>query len=314
MSKKIIVTGGAGFIGSHLVKRLVSEGNQVIVIDNLITTGNWKYLREVDCFKILMDITELKDSERPLFKDVDEIYNLASPASVKLYTKNPLLTYTTSVDGVRNVLELAGKYAKRNFRFLETSTSEAYGDPLVHPQVETYFGNVNTMCERSCYDEGKRGAETLCYIYNKYYGVNTHIVRIFNTYGPNNTDDRVIPTFVSQALKGEDITVFGNGKQTRSFCYVSDTVNGLIKAMASDYHYPINIGNPTEYTILDVAELIKRVTQSNSKIVFKELPEFDPKVRCPDVSLAYEILDWTPTIDFIDGLKEVISWMKHQES
>lgn len=315
----ILITGGAGFIGSHLTRRLVSEGNQVVVIDNLITTESTKYIDDlIQTEKILFikeDISELSGSIAREYLNyyevgsIDEIYNLASPASIKLYTKYPLLTFNTSTVGVQNMLEIARNFGSENVKFLETSTSEVYGDPLVHPQPESYNGNVNTQNERSCYDESKRSAEVLCYLYNKLYGVNTHIARLFNVYGPNNTDDRVIPTFIQQSMKGEDITIYGDGKQTRSFCYVDDVVEALIKLQRSNYNKPVNIGNPHEVSINELASIINTRFGFRSNIVYKDLPEGDPVQRCPDIRLAKSLLNWEPTTSLDEGLNKTIKWL-----
>lgn len=321
--KTIVITGGAGFIGSHLTRKQVELGNRVIVIDNLITTGDPRYIQDLIVKgqisfiqsdicnpNLLMRVKDILVNDEGEDYKIDEIYNLASPASVKLYTHFPELTYATSTIGVQNMLNIARALGTKEVRFLETSTSEVYGDPEVHPQVETYFGNVNTQCERSCYDEGKRGAEVLCYLANKLHGVNTHIARLFNVYGPNNTDDRVMPTFVMQAMKGEDITVFGDGTQTRSFCYVDDLVNGLIKLQESDIHTPTNLGNPEEVTINELANIINSKFGNKSKITYHPLPEFDPTRRCPVIKKAMKELDWHPTVTLSEGVDKVISWMK----
>lgn len=313
----IVVTGGAGFIGSHLVARLLSEGERVIVVDNLITTKTMKYLENHignPMFSFInLDIRNFPGLVQAFLGiNISKIFNLASPASVGLYTAKPILTFETSTIGVSNMLQIGLMCGVEGWKFLETSTSEVYGDPETHPQVETYNGNVNTHCERSCYDEGKRSAETICYMYHKLYGIDTHIARIFNTYGPNNTDDRVVPTFLSQASKGDDITIFGDGTQTRSFCYVEDTVDGLIKLINSDYHNPVNIGNDHEINMNELAEFIIGLCESKSKITYKPLPEMDPKVRRPNISLAKLILGWEPTTSLKDGLNSVKSWMESQ--
>lgn len=320
---KIIVTGGAGFIGSHLVRRLVDEGKEVIVIDNLITTLDRRYIKDlIDADKIHFIRSEIQNPALMGYlknylvrsnSSISEIYNLASPASVKLYTTYPEFTFDTSTNGVSNMLSIAHELGTKDVRFLETSTSECYGDPLVHPQVETYYGNVNTQCERSCYDEGKRSAEVLCYLANKRIGLNTHIARLFNVYGPNNTDDRVMPTFITQAMNGDDITIFGDGKQTRSFCYVDDIVDALIKLQATDYHSPVNLGNPHEITIEYLADTINHMFGNRSNKVHRPLPEFDPTQRCPDITLANQILDWSPKVLLTDGIRKVIDWMESQK-
>jgi len=321
----IVITGGAGFIGSHLTKRLVNEGNNVIVIDNLVTTGTPHYIIDLivaDKIRFIkMDIRqpgiwrEVRDAltdEDGEFHQIDEIYNLASPASVKLYTRFPELTFETSTLGVSNIINMAKMFGSPEVRLLETSTSEVYGDPEIHPQPEYYHGNVNTQCERSCYDEGKRSAEVLFYLAHKLYKMNTHIARLFNVYGPNNTDDRVMPTFIMQAMAGQPITVFGDGKQTRSFCYVDDIVTALIKLQRSEVHTPINLGNPQEITINQLAEIIKERFGNKSEIVYRPLPEFDPTRRCPVIDKARAELNWKPTTDLKEGIERVIDWMESQ--
>ncbi len=307
--KKVLVTGGAGFIGSHLCKRLVNEGNSVICIDNLFT-GNLKNIESLIIkpnFKFLQhDITEPIDIDI----EIDQIYNLACPASPPHYQYDPIKTLKTSVIGILNMLELAKKY---NATILQASTSEVYGNPLEHPQKETYWGNVNPIGIRSCYDEGKRCAETLLMDYNRQYNTNTKIIRIFNTYGPNmlKNDGRVVSNFIVQALKGEDITIYGDGSQTRSFCFVSDLVDGIYKMMnSSNFAGPVNLGNPNERTVLDLAKLIIKMTNSKSKIVYKELPQDDPVKRKPDISLAKEKLNWEPIIDIETGLGKTIEYFK----
>lgn len=304
--KRILVTGGAGFIGSHLCERLLSEGNSVICLDNFFTGSeeNVQHLLSNKKFKLVEhDITQ------PFETEVDEIYNLACPASPVHYQFNPVSTMKTSVLGIINVLELAKKC---NARILQASTSEVYGDPKVHPQREDYWGNVNPIGLRSCYDEGKRCAETLIMDYYRYYGVDVRIVRIFNTYGPkmDKNDGRVVSNFIVQALQDEDITVYGDGLQTRSFCYVDDLVDGIMKLMSSDYVGPINIGNNSERTVLDFAKLIIEMTGSNSKIVYKGLPSDDPMQRKPDLTLANEQLKWQPTTDIKVGIAKTIEYFK----
>ena len=333
--KTIVVTGGAGFLGSHLTRKLVELGHRVIVIDNLITTGDPKYIKDLivdekikfirkdicdeDLIMVLAGILEefeIKDNDGKVTK-IDEIFNLASPASVRLYTRFPELTFLTSTKGVLNMLNIAKVLGTKDVRFLETSTSEVYGDPLVHPQWESYFGNVNTQCNRSCYDEGKRGAEVLCYLHSKKMageisGINVHIARLFNVYGPNNTDDRVMPTFITQAMHGADITVYGDGEQTRSFCFVDDLIDGLLKLQASNISSPVNLGNPQEIKIIELAQLINSMFGDMSKITFHPLPEFDPTRRCPDISLAKSKLGWEPKISLRDGILKVIKWMEKE--
>ncbi len=306
--KRILVTGGAGFIGSHLCERLLNEGNYVICLDNFFTGSkeNVEHLLDSKNFELVeYDVTE------PFFTQVDEIYNLACPASPVHYQFNPVKTMKTSVLGIVNMLELAKKC---NARILQASTSEVYGDPKVHPQREDYWGNVNPVGYRSCYDEGKRAAETLMMDYNRCEGVDVRIVRIFNTYGPkmDKNDGRVVSNFIVQALQDEDITVYGDGLQTRSFCYVDDLIDGIIKLMGSDYVGPINIGNNTERTILDFANMIIKMTESKSKIVYKELPSDDPLQREPDLTLANEKLNWQPTTDINEGIAKTIEYFKRK--
>lgn len=305
-----MVTGGAGFIGSHLCERLLHEGNYVICLDNFFTGSrdNVGHLLDNKNFELVEhDVTE------PYFVEVDEIYNLACPASPVHYQFNPVKTMKTSVLGVMNMLELAKKCKAR---ILQASTSEVYGDPKAHPQREDYWGNVNPVGLRSCYDEGKRAAETLLMDYNRYEGVDVRIVRIFNTYGPrmDKNDGRVVSNFIVQALQGEDITVYGDGLQTRSFCYVDDLINGIMKLMASDYVGPVNIGNNSERTILDFAKMIIEMTSSKSKLVYNELPSDDPMQRKPDLTLANEKLNWQPTTDINVGIGKTIEYFKQKVS
>ena len=304
--KRILITGGAGFIGSHLCKKLLDKGNFVICLDNFFTgkPENIKCLLGNSNFQLVEhDIIE------PVDIKADEIYNLACPASPPHYQYNPIKTMKTSVLGIINMLELA---KKNNAKILQASTSEVYGDPEVHPQTENYWGNVNPIGIRSCYDEGKRCAETLMTDYHRQKNIDTKIVRIFNTYGPNMSPDdgRVVSNFILQALKGEDITIYGDGKQTRSFCYVSDLVEGLIKMMESDIRGPVNLGNPSERTILDFAKLIVEFTNSKSQIVYKPLPSDDPAKRQPDITAAKEKLNWIPKIDIYEGLKYTVEYFK----
>ena len=304
--KRILITGGAGFIGSHLCKRLLNEGNYVICLDNFFTgrKRNIENLLPNPNFELVEhDIIE------PIDIRVDEIYNLACPASPPHYQYDPIKTMKTSVIGIINMLELAEKY---NAKILQASTSEVYGDPKVHPQTETYWGNVNPIGIRSCYDEGKRCAETLISDYRRQKNINTKIIRIFNTYGPNMTHDdgRVVSNFILQALKGEDITVYGDGSQTRSFCYVDDLIDGIVKMMDSNLSEPVNLGNPTERTILDFAKLIIEFTGTKSKIIYKPLPSDDPTKRRPDITLAQNKLNWTPEIDINEGLKKTVAYFK----
>ncbi len=301
-----MVTGGAGFIGSHLCKRLLNNGNKVICLDNFFTgvKSNVEKLLANPNFELVEhDITQ------PFDADVTQIYNLACPASPPHYQFNPIKTLKTSVLGMMNVLELAHKC---NAKVLQASTSEIYGDPQIHPQVESYWGNVNPIGIRSCYDEGKRCAETMMMDYHRQYGVKIKIVRIFNTYGPLMlpNDGRVVSNFIIQGLKNQDITIYGEGTQTRSFCYVDDLIEGFIRMMASDLTGPVNLGNPSERTILDLAKLIIKMTDSNSKLIFKPLPSDDPIKRRPDITLAKKELDWEPTVDIEIGLSKTIEYFK----
>ena len=301
-----MVTGGAGFIGSHLCKRLLNNGNKVICLDNFFTgvKSNVEKLLANPNFELVEhDITQ------PFDADVTQIYNLACPASPPHYQFNPIKTLKTSVLGMMNVLELAHKY---NAKVLQASTSEVYGDPLMHPQKEEYWGNVNPIGIRSCYDEGKRCAETMMMDYHRQYGVIIKIVRIFNTYGPLMlpNDGRVVSNFIIQGLKNQDITIYGEGTQTRSFCYVDDLIEGFIRMMASDLTGPVNLGNPSERTILDLAKLIIKMTDSNSKLIFKPLPSDDPIKRRPDITLAKKELAWEPTVDIEIGLSKTIEYFR----
>ena len=303
-SKKILVTGGAGFLGSHLIDKLLARGDKVICVDNLYTGSedNIKHHLANKNFEFLNhDITI------PLDVVVDQIYNLACPASPVHYQSDPVQTLKTCVLGTLNMLELAKAL---QIPIFQASTSEVYGDPEIHPQKEDYNGNVNTLGYRSCYDEGKRCAETLFMDYKREHNINIRIVRIFNTYGPNMTknDGRVVSNFILQALKGEDITVYGDGSQTRSFQFIDDLVDGLIKMMNSDFVGPTNLGNPVELSMKDLAAMVIRLTNSSSNIIYKELPEDDPKRRKPDISLAKSILDWSPIIDLETGLQKTIKY------
>ena len=306
MNKKtILVTGGAGFIGSHLCKRLLNENHKVICLDNLFT-GTLKNVEDFennDNFEFVNH-----DIIKPYYRDnLDEIYNLACPASPVHYQSNPIKTIKTCTIGVINMLGLA---KKNNAKILQASTSEVYGDPEIHPQKEDYNGNVNNLGYRSCYDEGKRCAETLFMDYKREHNLNIRIVRIFNTYGPNMTknDGRVVSNFILQALKGDDITLYGDGYQTRSFQFIEDLVNGLIQMMNSDSVGPVNLGNPIELSMKDLATMVIKLTNSSSNITYKDLPEDDPKRRKPDISLAKSILDWSPSIDLETGLKKTIKY------
>ena len=306
--KRILITGGAGFIGSHLCKKLLEQGNDILCLDNYFTGSK-------DNIKDLMGNPHFEcvrhDIINPYLAEVDEIYNLACPASPIHYQYNPIKTLQTSVIGVSNMLNLA-KY--RTCKILHASTSEVYGDPVTHPQNESYWGNVNPIGIRSCYDEGKRCAETLMMDYHRQENIKIKIVRIFNTYGPNMSvnDGRVVSNFIVQALKNEDITIYGDGNQTRSFQYIDDLIDGLIKMMATDDSFtgPVNIGNPREFTIKQLAEMIIELTGSKSKLVYRPLPGDDPRQRKPDISLARKILDWSPKVDAEDGLKNTIEYFR----
>ena len=308
--KKILVTGGAGFIGSHLCKKLLDEGNDVLCIDNYFT-GTKKNIS--DLFKSTYFEAIRHDICFPLYVEVDEIYNLACPASPIHYQYDPVQTTKTTVHGAINMLGLAKRI---NARILQASTSEVYGDPEVHPQVENYWGNVNPIGPRSCYDEGKRCAETLFFDYHRQHDLDIKVVRIFNTYGPNMhpNDGRVVSNFIMQALTNQDITVYGNGEQTRSFCYIDDLINGMMKMMSSEKQVtgPINLGNPVEFKIIELAQMIIKLTNSKSKIINKGLPIDDPIRRKPDISKAKKDLGWEPSIDVLDGLKITIDYFKKQ--
>ncbi|MDX1699800.1 MAG: UDP-glucuronic acid decarboxylase family protein [Melioribacteraceae bacterium] len=308
MKKRILITGGAGFLGSHLSEKLLQEGNDVICVDNFFTGNktNIEHLLNNPYFELVRhDITF------PLYVEVDEIYNLACPASPIQYQFDPVQTTKTSVVGAINMLGLA---KRTKAKILQASTSEVYGDPDVHPQPESYKGLVNPIGPRACYDEGKRCAETLFFDYHRIYKLRIKVMRIFNTYGPrmDPNDGRVVSNFIMQALKGEDITIYGNGEQTRSFCYVDDLIDGLIKLMNSEEGFtgPVNIGNPTEFTMLELAEKIKEFTDSKSELKFLPLPQDDPVQRQPDITLAKTKLDWEPTIKLEDGLKKTIEYFK----
>lgn len=306
--KRILVTGGAGFIGSHLCKRLIDEGNEVICADNLFTGSkkNIEALLENNRFEFMRH-----DVTKELLVEVDQIYNLACPASPVHYQYNPVKTMKTSVLGAVNMLGLAKRVRGR---ILQASTSEVYGNPHVHPQPEGYWGNVNPIGIRSCYDEGKRAAETLFFDYHRQNGVDIKVIRIFNTYGPNmNPDDgRVVSNFIVQALKGEDITIYGDGRQTRSFCYVDDLVEGMVRMMNSrdGFTGPVNLGNPGEFTMLELAEKVLALTGSKSKIVYKPLPQDDPTQRKPVIDLAKKELDWEPKVVLDEGLKKTITYFE----
>ena len=308
--KKILVTGGAGFIGSHLCKKLLDEGNDVLCLDNYFTgtKENISSLFKSPYFEVIRH-----DVCFPLYVEVDEIYNLACPASPIHYQHDPVQTTKTSVHGAINMLGLAKRI---NARILQASTSEIYGDPETHPQEENYWGNVNPIGPRSCYDEGKRCAETLFFDYYRQHNLDIKVVRIFNTYGPNMhpNDGRVVSNFIVQALTNQDITVYGNGDQTRSFCYIDDLISGIFKMMASEKKFigPVNLGNPVEFKIIDLAKTIIKLTNSKSNIVNKELPTDDPIRRKPNISLAKNFLDWEPSFNLEEGLKLTIDYFKSQ--
>ncbi|MBQ3368730.1 SDR family oxidoreductase [bacterium] len=306
--KTVLVTGGAGFVGSHLCKALLERGDHVVCIDNFISgrLSNIEPLKKNPEFDLLIhDVTE------PYNFYVDEIFNLACPASPIFYQKDPIATYKTTVLGAINALDLALRW---NAKIFQASTSEVYGDALVHPQPESYWGNVNPHGVRSCYDEGKRGAESLFFDYRRKHGIRIKVARIFNTYGPNmNIDDgRVVSNFIIQALQNRDITVYGDGKQTRSFCYVDDLIRGMLALMDSDDSVtgPVNLGNPGEFTMLELAEKVIKQTGSKSKLAFLPLPGDDPRVRRPDITLAGELLGWKPEIPLDEGLRLTIEYFK----
>lgn len=308
MSKRILVTGGAGFLGSHLCERLLKEGNDVVSVDNYYSGNkqNIAHLLGNSHFEaIRQDITF------PLYVETDQIYNLACPASPVHYQRDPIQTTKTCVHGAINMLGLAKRV---NARILQASTSEVYGDPEVHPQHEEYWGRVNPVGIRSCYDEGKRCAETLFFDYYRQSNLEIKVVRIFNTYGPNMhpQDGRVVSNFIVQALRDDDITIYGDGEQTRSFCYVDDLIEGFVRMMNSpaDLVGPINLGNPNEFTVRELAEKVLQLTGSKSKLIFMPLPQDDPKQRQPNITLAREKLGWQPTVSLEDGLKETIAYFK----
>ncbi|MCL4492430.1 MAG: SDR family oxidoreductase [Nitrospirae bacterium] len=309
MSKRILITGGAGFLGSHLCERLLNEGHEVLCVDNFYTgrKSNIAHLMSNPYFEVMRH-----DICFPLYVEVDEIYNLACPASPIHYQFDPVQTTKTSVHGSINMLGLAKRVKAK---ILQASTSEVYGDPKVHPQPEAYWGNVNPIGLRSCYDEGKRCAETLFFDYHRQHELKIKVARIFNTYGPrmHPNDGRVVSNFIVQALRGEDITVYGNGSQTRSFCYVDDLVDGLIRLMNSpnDFTGPVNLGNPNEFSILNLAEKVIKLTGSKSKVTFNPLPQDDPMQRKPDISVAKNVLGWwEPTTLLEEGLKKTIEFFR----
>ena len=306
--KRILVTGGAGFIGNHLCRRLLNEGNYVICLDNFFT-GLKQHIED------MLDNPNFKLVEHDIVDPIDieceQIYNMACPASPPHYQYDPVKTMKTSVLGILNMLELA---KKQGATILHASTSEVYGNPLVHPQQESYWGNVNPIGIRSCYDEGKRAAETLLMDYHRQYGVDIRIIRIFNTYGPNMDpkDGRVVSNCIMQAIKGEDITIYGDGSQTRSFCYVDDLVDGAIRMMNNDKGFigPVNLGNPSERTVLNLAQMVLEMTDSKSKLSFMPLPSDDPVKRKPDITKAQQMLGWEPVVDIKDGLAKTIDYFK----
>lgn len=307
-NKRILVTGGAGFLGSHLCERLVAEGNEVLCLDSFFTGSkdNIRHLMDNNNFEIIRH-----DIEFPIYIEVDEIYNLACPASPTHYQYNPIHTNKTSVLGAINMLGLA---KRSNAKIMQASTSEVYGDALVHPQSESYWGNVNPIGIRSCYDEGKRCAETLFFDYLRVHNLKIKVARIFNTYGPNMhpLDGRVVSNFIIQALKGEDISIYGDGSQSRSFCYVDELIDAFIKLMASvdSFTGPVNTGNPLEFTIKELAEKVIHLTNSSSTLTFKPLPSDDPKQRQPDITLAKKELNWEPIIQLEEGLKKTIPYFE----
>ena len=306
------MSGGAGFIGSHLCDRLIAEGHSVLALDNFITGSprNIEHLRGNKSFAFReWDICRPFEVEGP----VDGVLNLASLASPKDYLEHPIETLDVGSVGTRNMLEIARRY---NARFMLTSTSECYGDPMVHPQVETYWGNVNPVGPRSCYDESKRYAEAVTMAYHRVHGVRTNIARIFNTYGPRMQlrDGRVVPAFIDQALRNEPMTIFGNGSQTRSFCYVDDLVDGLYRLTLSEERYPVNLGNPLEMTILEFAERIRRLTGTKAPLKYEPLPEDDPKQRQPAIEKAKRILGWEPKVGLEEGLRQTIEYFQRLEA
>ena len=306
--KRILVTGGAGFLGSHLCDKLLEQGHDIICVDNFFTgsKNNILHLLPHPCFELIRH-----DIINPIYLEIDEIYNLACPASPVHYQFNPIKTIKTSVMGAINALGLA---KRMKAKILQASTSEVYGDPEIHPQTESYWGRVNPIGIRSCYDEGKRAAECLMMDYHRQNQVNVKIARIFNTYGPRMAvnDGRVVSNFIVQALTHQDITVYGDGSQTRSFCYVDDMIDGIIRMMATpdDFLGPVNLGNPREFTILELAERLIRMTGSRAKIIFKPLPQDDPAQRKPDIRLAWETLGWQPKIPLEEGIEKTIAYFR----
>ena len=309
---RIVIAGGAGFIGSHYCDRMLQEGHEVLALDNLLTgrERNIAHLSRERRFQFReQDVTRSFEVEGP----VDCVVNMASPASPKDYLEHPIETLDVGSIGSRNLLELA---RAKDARYLVTSTSECYGDPAVHPQVETYWGNVNPVGPRSCYDESKRFAEAIAMAYHRTYALRTNIARIFNTFGPRMKldDGRVVPAFMDQALKGEPMTIFGNGLQTRSFCYVSDLVDGLYRLMQCDERYPVNLGNPVELTMIEFAQRIRQMTGAKSELVYRPLPEDDPKRRRPDITNAKAVLGWEPRVDLGEGLRRTVEYFRELQS
>lgn len=309
-AETVLVAGGAGFIGAHLCKRLLDGGSRVICIDNLCT-GSKQNIKDLLANKNFVFLKQDVSEGIKAKGKISRVFNLASPASPVHYRRLPVETLLAGAVGTKNLLDLA---LKNKAAFLQASTSEIYGNPLEHPQTEEYWGNVNPIGERSCYDESKRFGEAMVMAYCRKYCMNTHIARIFNTYGPKmqESDGRAVPNFINQALSGRQLTVFGDGKQTRSFCFVSDLVEGLLALIGSDYHLPVNLGNPEEHTILEFAETIKKITNSGSEIVFKQLPNDDPLRRCPDISKAKKILNWQPKVSLEEGLRETIEYFRQK--
>ena len=307
MSKRVLVTGGAGFLGSHLCDRLIADGHEVICLDNFFTgkKKNIAHLLSNPSFELMRH-----DVIQPIYAEVDWIFNLACPASPVHYQRDPVRTIKTNVMGALNSLGCA---KQNQARVLQASTSEVYGDPKVHPQPESYRGAVNPIGIRACYDEGKRTAETLFFDYHRQHGLDIRVIRIFNTYGPRMTanDGRVVSNFIVQALRGEDLTIYGDGTQTRSFCYVDDLIDGIVRMMnVENFTGPVNLGNPGEFTMLELAELVLKLTGSKSKIIYKPLPQDDPTQRCPVIDLAKEKLGWAPKIKLEDGLKLTIKYFR----
>ncbi len=308
MNNKILITGGAGFLGSHLTERLLNQGEDILVVDNFFTGSkhNLAHLMGSHKLEVLRH-----DVTFPLYVETNQIYNFACPASPVHYQYDPVQTTKTSVHGAINMLGLA---KRTGARILQASTSEVYGDPEVHPQLESYWGRVNPIGVRSCYDEGKRCAETLFFDYHRQHKLNIKVVRIFNTYGPRMqpNDGRVVSNFIMQALRGDDITIYGDGQQTRSFCYVDDLIDVVVRMMSSEDGFtgPVNIGNPSEFTMLQLAEMVLKLSSSKSKVIYKPLPSDDPRQRQPDIELAKSKLNWEPQVSLEDGLKETIEYFK----